>query len=77
MARKMNAAVVEQFGKPLVLQEWDIPSPGRARSWSKPRPAAYATPISMPRMATGRSSPRSRSFLAMRPSGQSSRSDRA
>ena len=25
---KMHAAVVEQFGKPLVLQEWDIPSPG-------------------------------------------------
>lgn len=28
MARKMHAAVVEQFGKPLALQEWDIPSPG-------------------------------------------------
>ena len=28
MTRKMHAAVVEQFGKPLVLQEWDIPSPG-------------------------------------------------
>jgi alcohol dehydrogenase, propanol-preferring len=25
---KMNAAVVEQFGKPLVLREWDIPSAG-------------------------------------------------
>ena len=25
---KMHAAVVEQFGKPLVLREWDIPSPG-------------------------------------------------
>ena len=24
----MQAAVVEQFGKPLVLREWDIPSPG-------------------------------------------------
>jgi propanol-preferring alcohol dehydrogenase len=24
----MNVAVVEQFGKPLVLREWDIPSPG-------------------------------------------------
>jgi propanol-preferring alcohol dehydrogenase len=24
----MNAAVVEQFGQPLVLREWDIPSPG-------------------------------------------------
>ncbi len=28
MARKMQAAVVEQFGEPLTLQEWDIPSPG-------------------------------------------------
>src|ERR1700677_703787 len=28
MARKMNAAVVKQFGKPLVFEEWDIPSPG-------------------------------------------------
>jgi propanol-preferring alcohol dehydrogenase len=24
----MHAAVVEQFGKPLVLREWDVPSPG-------------------------------------------------
>jgi propanol-preferring alcohol dehydrogenase len=28
MTRKMHAAVVEQFGKPLVLKEWDIPTPG-------------------------------------------------
>ena len=28
MTGKMQAAVVEQFGKPLVLQEWDIPTPG-------------------------------------------------
>jgi propanol-preferring alcohol dehydrogenase len=28
MAGKMHAAVVEQFGKPLVLREWDVPSPG-------------------------------------------------
>jgi propanol-preferring alcohol dehydrogenase len=28
MERKMQAAVVEQFGKPLVIQERDIPSPG-------------------------------------------------
>ncbi len=27
MAGKMHVAVVEQFGKPLALQEWDIPSP--------------------------------------------------
>src|SRR5580704_3469291 len=28
MSRQMNAAVVEQFGKPLVLRQWDIPTPG-------------------------------------------------
>jgi propanol-preferring alcohol dehydrogenase len=28
MAFKMHAAVVEQFGKPLVLRELDVPSPG-------------------------------------------------
>ena len=26
--KKMQAAVVVQFGKPLELQEWDIPTPG-------------------------------------------------
>ena len=28
MKRTMRAAVVEEFGKPLVLREWDIPVPG-------------------------------------------------
>jgi propanol-preferring alcohol dehydrogenase len=28
MAKKMQAAVVEQFGKPLVIREWDVPTPG-------------------------------------------------
>jgi propanol-preferring alcohol dehydrogenase len=28
MTRKMHAAIVEQFGKPLVFREWDIPVPG-------------------------------------------------
>jgi propanol-preferring alcohol dehydrogenase len=28
MARKMHAAVVETFGKPLTIQDWTIPSPG-------------------------------------------------
>jgi propanol-preferring alcohol dehydrogenase len=28
MPTKMQAAVVEQFGKPLVIQEWDVPTPG-------------------------------------------------
>ena len=28
MTNKMHAAVVEQFGKPMVLQECNIPTPG-------------------------------------------------
>jgi propanol-preferring alcohol dehydrogenase len=28
MSRKMQAAVVTAFGKPLEIQEWDVPSPG-------------------------------------------------
>jgi propanol-preferring alcohol dehydrogenase len=28
MPAKMQAAVVEHFGKPLVLREWDVPTPG-------------------------------------------------
>jgi propanol-preferring alcohol dehydrogenase len=28
MTGKMHTATVEQFGKPLVLKEWDIPTPG-------------------------------------------------
>jgi propanol-preferring alcohol dehydrogenase len=31
MALKMNVAVVEEFGKPLVLRDWEIPSPGRGQ----------------------------------------------
>jgi alcohol dehydrogenase, propanol-preferring len=28
MSQKMKAAVVEQFGRPLVFQDWEIPTPG-------------------------------------------------
>jgi len=28
MAKQMRAAVVEHFGKPLVIREWDVPAPG-------------------------------------------------
>ncbi len=28
MSRTMQAAVVEQFGRPLVMRDWDIPTPG-------------------------------------------------
>jgi len=31
MGREMQAAVVEQFGGPLVLREWDVPSPGEGQ----------------------------------------------
>lgn len=30
--KQMHAAVVEEFGKPLVLREWDIPIAGPVRS---------------------------------------------
>lgn len=71
MSLKMKAAVVEQFGKPLQLRESDVPSPVRDRFRSIPRRAVYATPISMPRMATGRRSPRFPSIPVMRLSGWS------
>jgi propanol-preferring alcohol dehydrogenase len=67
----MNAAVVEQFGKPLSLLELDVPSPGAGQILVKTEACAYATPISMRPTATGRRSLRSRSFLAMSPSGWS------
>ena len=36
MTHKMHAAVVEQFGKPLVLKEWDIPTPGPGQiAWGR------------------------------------------
>ena len=28
MTKRMRAAVVEQFGQPLVLRDWDVPTPG-------------------------------------------------
>ncbi len=31
MTQKMQAAVVEKFGAPLVLQEWDIPTPSHGQ----------------------------------------------
>src|ERR1700734_1686536 len=36
MTRKMHAAIVEQFGKPLVFREWDIPTPGPGQILVKP-----------------------------------------
>jgi Zn-dependent alcohol dehydrogenase len=77
MSLKMKVAVVEQFGKPLQLLEWDVPSPGTGQILIKTEAAAYAIPISMPRMATGWRSPRFPSFPAMKPSGWSPALDRA
>ena len=54
MTRKMQAAFVERFGKPLVFMEVDVPTPALARSWSRPRPAASATPTFTPPPAIGR-----------------------
>ena len=49
MAAKMQAAVVETFGQPLSLGNGTYPRPDLARSSSRPRPAASATPTSTPR----------------------------
>jgi D-arabinose 1-dehydrogenase-like Zn-dependent alcohol dehydrogenase len=54
MPLKMHAAVVEQFGKPLQLQEWDVPAPTAGQILVKTELAAYATPICMRLMAIGR-----------------------
>jgi D-arabinose 1-dehydrogenase-like Zn-dependent alcohol dehydrogenase len=53
MAGKMHVAVVEHFGKPLVQQEWEIPSPGSGQILVK-RPVACATRTSTPRPEIGR-----------------------
>lgn len=64
MVRSMKAAVVEAFGEPLVLREWDVPTPGPGQILVKTEgPAASVTPTSMRRGATGRPSRRCRSSL--------------
>jgi len=43
MAGKMHVAVVEHFGKPLVSQEWEIPTPGPGQILVKTEACAFAT----------------------------------
>lgn len=71
MPAKMRAAVVEAFGKPLVLRELDIPAPGPGQILVK------VTRICTPRTVTGRWCRRSPSFLATRRSGSRPPSARA
>ena len=73
MARKMNAAVVEQFGKPLLLRGVGASRPpGREQILVKTEACGvchtdlHAAHGDWPDQAS-----RSRSSLAMRPSGQS------
>ena len=52
---QMRAAVLEEFGAPLVVQELDLPSPRRARCSCASWPAASATPTcTRPRAPTRR-----------------------
>ena len=73
--RKMNAAVVEHFGKPLVLREWDIPTPGVGQIVVKTEACEFATPTSTPQTGIGRSSPPFRLFPATKPSAWSPQSE--
>ncbi len=57
MAGMMKAAVVREFGKPLTIEEYPIPTPGPGQILvATPRPVC-ATPICTPPMAIGRSNP--------------------
>jgi hypothetical protein len=50
MAKKMQAAVVEQFGEPLVHANGTYLFPILARFWSRQKPAEAVTPTCMLRM---------------------------
>jgi alcohol dehydrogenase, propanol-preferring len=54
MTRKMHAAVVEQFGKPLVIQEWTFPRPAPGQILVKTEACGVCHTDFMPRPATGR-----------------------
>ena len=68
--RKMNAAVVEHFGKPLVLREWDIPTPGVGQIVVKTEACGVCHTDGI-----GRSSLRFRLFPATKPSAWSPQSE--
>jgi propanol-preferring alcohol dehydrogenase len=44
MAHKKHAAAVEQFGKPLGLLEWDVPSPGAGQVLGKTEACGVCMP---------------------------------
>ena len=77
-AKTMHAAVVHDFERPLGTRRGsDARSPARARSSFASKLRASATPTSMPRTATGRSSQRHRSRQDTRAWASSSRSGQA
>ena len=66
MARMMQAAVVEQFGKPLALRELDIPSPGAGQILVKTEACGVCHTDFHAAKATGRQNPPCRSFRPRR-----------
>jgi D-arabinose 1-dehydrogenase-like Zn-dependent alcohol dehydrogenase len=54
MAQMMKAAVVHQFGNPLVIEDVPVPTPGAGEILVKVMAAACATQTCMPPKATGR-----------------------
>jgi propanol-preferring alcohol dehydrogenase len=67
MPLKMNAAVVEQFGKPLELQELDVPSPGEGQILLKTEACGVCHTDLHAAHGDWPGSPHSRSLLDMRP----------
>ena len=59
-AMQIRAAVLEEFAKPLVVQDVELQGPGRARCWCAWRPAACATPTSTRPVAPTRPATRRR-----------------
>ena len=69
MAKTMKAAVVREFGKPLVIEAAPLPTVGPGQ--------ILAIPTCTRQKGTGRSNPTRPSFLAMKASGMSPPSVRA
>jgi propanol-preferring alcohol dehydrogenase len=54
MAKKMQAAFVEHFGKPLVFMEVDVPTPGPGQILVKTEACGVCPPTCTQRPAIGR-----------------------
>jgi len=54
MQRTMKAAVVQEFGEPLVIEEVPIPEPGRGEVQVRIQATGVATRICMRPTGTGR-----------------------